>query len=243
MNWKLEKSIEPDAAIEKIRAGDLEALEQFDTLTQALAARGNYCYTQHCTALHCTALHSVFVVGPLLCYQFGLLAINQGRPRSAEREHPSRRRTQCIASNLPSSCFFCVGCHVADGAFALYNEPSKAFHDGPGHFYPTYKKKPYRKAVVDYTSADWVDTEYLLRAMLRLYVNMQTSSESSFNLPLCLDPFLTLHSFSSPGAGTGFSIRSLSTKAARRSLGCRRGAIGFCIARLADCRVDSCRSR
>ena len=51
MNWKLEKSIEPDAAIEKIRAGDLEALEQFDTLTQALAARGNYCYTQHCTAL------------------------------------------------------------------------------------------------------------------------------------------------------------------------------------------------
>jgi hypothetical protein len=54
MNWKLEKSIEPDAAIEKIRAGDLEALEQFDTLTQALAARGNYCYTQHCTALHCT---------------------------------------------------------------------------------------------------------------------------------------------------------------------------------------------
>lgn len=55
---------------------------------------------------------------------------------------------------------------MADGAFALYNEPSKAFHGGPGHFYPTYKKKPYRKAVVDYTSADWVDTEYLLRAML-----------------------------------------------------------------------------
>jgi hypothetical protein len=63
---------------------------------------------------------------------------------------------------------------VADGAFALYNEPSKAFHGGPGHFYPTYKKKPYRKAVVDYTSADWVDTEYLLRAMLILceYANI-----------------------------------------------------------------------
>ena len=52
---------------------------------------------------------------------------------------------------------------MADGAFALYTEPSKAFHGGPGHFYPTYKKKPYRKAVLDYTSADWVDTEYLLR--------------------------------------------------------------------------------
>ena len=85
MNWKLEKTVQPEDAINKIRAGDLQELEQYDTLTQALS--------------------------------------------------------------------------TGDSAFALYTEPTKCF-GGPGHFYPTYKKKPYRAAVQDYSNPDWVDGEY-----------------------------------------------------------------------------------
>ena len=85
MNWKLEKTVQPEEAISKIRAGELQELEQYDTLTQALSTR--------------------------------------------------------------------------DGAFALYKEPAKCFA-GPGHFYPTYKKIPYRAAVEDHSNPAWVDGEY-----------------------------------------------------------------------------------
>ena len=85
MNWKLEKTVQPEEAITKIRAGELQELEQYDTLTQALSTR--------------------------------------------------------------------------DGAFALYKEPAKCFA-GPGHFYPTYKKIPYRAAVEDHSNPAWVDGEY-----------------------------------------------------------------------------------
>jgi hypothetical protein len=85
MNWKLEKAVQPEEAIQKIRAGELQELEQYDTLTQALS--------------------------------------------------------------------------TGDSAFALYKEPTKCF-GGPGHFYPTYKKKPYRAAVKDYSDQTWVDGEY-----------------------------------------------------------------------------------
>ena len=85
MNWKLEKSIKPDDAIEKIRAGQLEELDKFDTLTQALKSGGS--------------------------------------------------------------------------AFDQYKEPIKAMA-GPGHFWPTYKKIPYREPVADYSDPAWVDGEY-----------------------------------------------------------------------------------
>lgn len=85
MNWKLEKSIKPDDAIGMIRAGELEELDKFDTLTQALKTGGS--------------------------------------------------------------------------AFDSYKEPIKAMA-GPGHFWPTYKKIPYREPVADYSNPQWVDGEY-----------------------------------------------------------------------------------
>ena len=45
MNWKLEAGVQPEFAIDRIRAGALEELEGLDTLTQVRSSRRVPCRT------------------------------------------------------------------------------------------------------------------------------------------------------------------------------------------------------